>query len=132
MILRDPALRSISTNISPIFEWRNSSYKQLDDNPNEYSVSIESAYEIVNQIRKTLKPAFKLLAEKINEIEKHYLIIILLLMKLMKEIKGLSHNFFLQKKNFFDNILVSLFSYRSKNIQNILLSLRQFCFLSIV
>lgn len=98
MILRDPALRSISTNILPIFEWRNSSYKQLDDNPNEYSVSVESAYEIVNQIRETLKPVFKLLAEKINEIEKHYLIIILLLMKLMKEIKGLSHNFFFSPK----------------------------------
>ena len=80
MILGNPAIRSISTDISPIIEWCNSSYKQLDDitfeneddNPNEYSVSVESAYEIGNQFRETLKPVFKLLVEKINEIEAEF------------------------------------------------------------
>ncbi|KAK8893118.1 hypothetical protein M9Y10_021533 [Tritrichomonas musculus] len=43
-----------------------------DDNHNEYSVSVESAIENVNQIRETLKPVFKLLVEKINEIEAEF------------------------------------------------------------
>ena len=76
MLLGNIAVRSISTDLNPIIEWCNSEYKQLDDitfenedeNPNQYSLSVEATYEVCNQFRETLKPAFKLLATKINEL----------------------------------------------------------------
>ena len=73
-------LRSISTDIQPILDWCNEDYKELDPltndtdlyNLEEVSISAEAAYEICNKCRETLKPAFKTLATKINEIESDF------------------------------------------------------------
>ena len=76
ILLGNPAVRSISVDLEPIICWCDEEYVQLDnmsfederDNPEEAALSIEAAYEICNQFRETLKPVFKKICQKVEEV----------------------------------------------------------------
>ncbi|WP_347294444.1 hypothetical protein, partial [Helicobacter typhlonius] len=81
-VLPSSATRSIlsSTDISPVLTWSNSEYTKFIDLPfederNDPKITATSLYttlDVCNQFRDSLKPLFKLLATKINEIESDF------------------------------------------------------------
>lgn len=72
--------RSITKDITPIITWCEEEYKQLDelpftdenDNPDTGTLTLSGAMDISNMFRDSLKPCFKLLAEKVNELEAEF------------------------------------------------------------
>ena len=72
-----------TTDVSPVINWCNSEHKQLynitfeneNENPKEYLLSFEAAYELCNQFRETLKPVFQIIGLKIDEFEYSVVII---------------------------------------------------------
>ena len=72
--------RAITKDVTPIITWCEEEYKQLDelpfkdenDNPDTGTLTLSGAMDISNMFRESLKPAFKLLAEKVNELEAEF------------------------------------------------------------
>ena len=70
------SLRSIATDISPVLDWSNQPYSTIPelpfeeeyDNPRTKATTLHMTIDMCNTFRDTLKPAFKLLATRINEI----------------------------------------------------------------
>ena len=69
--------RAITKDVTPKITWYEEEYKQLDelpftdenDNPDTGTLTLSGAMDISNMFRDSLKHAFKLLAEKVNELE---------------------------------------------------------------
>ena len=69
-----PVNRSMGTDLTPILDWCNEGlipieYTNEAINPKTIVVSLRDAIDLCNHFRETLKPSFKLLATKIEEVE---------------------------------------------------------------
>ncbi len=75
-----PNPNGVIKDITPIITWWEEEYKQLDelpftdenDNPDTGTLTLSGAMDISNMFRDSLKPCFKLLAEKVNELEAEF------------------------------------------------------------
>ena len=71
---------SITKDITPIITWCEEEYKDLDelpftdenDNPDTGTLILNGALDLSNMFRDSLKPCFKWLAEKVNELEAEF------------------------------------------------------------
>ena len=72
--------KAVTKDITPIITWCEEEYKQLDeltftdekDNPDTRTLTLSGAIDINNMFRESLKHCFKLLAEKVNELETEF------------------------------------------------------------
>ncbi|KAK8871989.1 hypothetical protein M9Y10_007741 [Tritrichomonas musculus] len=71
---------SITKDITPIITWCEEEYKDLDElpftdennNPDTGTLILNGALDLSNMFRDLLKPCFKWLAEKVNELEAEF------------------------------------------------------------
>ena len=79
-IMSGTTARSITKDITPIINWCEEENKQLyelpftdgNDNPDTGTLTLSGAIDISNMFRDSLKPCFKLLTEKVNELETEF------------------------------------------------------------